>query len=171
MTTSRSKSSSSVYEWHIYLPFAEALNYALQQLSGIQVDGLPDFKSHIAFAPCNKGVKSDSKLHGPALKPDIALMSIRSACEFYELDQLNVPNVSQFISKIAGKPPSGTTNWKTILSAVEVKRKSDMSGWASLPEVFDQQDGQVSVMQDADWRLDEVLDDSQPTTRKISLLS
>ena len=155
----------------MYLPFAEALNYALEQLSGIQVDGLPELKSHIAFVPCNKGVKTDGKPRGPALKPDIALMSIRGACEFYELDQLNVPNVSEFISKIAGNPPSGSTNWNTILSAVEVKRKSDMSGWASLPEAFDRQDREVSVIQDADQQLDEMLDDSQPTTRKIRPLS
>jgi len=155
----------------MYLPFAEALNYALEQLSGIQVDGLPEFKSHIAFVPCNKGVKSDRDLRGYLLKPDIALMSIRGACEFYELDQHDAPNVSQFISKIAGKPPSGSTNWKTILSAVEIKRKSDVSGWASFPEAFGQQDRQVSVVQDADQQLDEILDDSQPTTRKIRFSS
>ena len=155
----------------MYHPFSEALNYALERLSEIQVDGLPEFKSHIAFVPCNKGVKSDTQSHGYLVKPDIALMSIRGACEFYELDQLDVPNISQFISKIAGNPPSGSTNWKTILSAIEVKRKSDVSGWASLPEAFVQQSRQVSVVQDADKGLDETLDGSQPTTRKISLLS
>ena len=46
-----------------------------------------------------------------------------------------------------------------------------MSGWASLPETFDQQGRQVSVVQDADQQLDETLDDSQPTTRKIRFFS
>ena len=171
MTVFRSELSSSDYEWEMYHPFAEALNYALERLSEIRVDGLPEFKSHIAFVPCNKGVKSDTQSNGYLVKPDIALMPIRGACEFYGLDQLDVPNVSQFISKIAGSPPSGSTNWKTILSAIEVKRKNDVSGWASLPEAFVQQSSQVSIMQDADQGLDETLDDSQPTTRKISLSS
>jgi len=171
MTQSRSKSLPFADKWDMYFLFAEALNYAFEELSGIQLDGLPEFKSHISFVPCNKGVDSHCDSYGYSLKPDIALMSIRRACEPHEFDQLDVPNVSKFVSKIAGKSPSGTTNWNTILSAVEVVREMDVSGWASLPEVFDQQDRRVGVLRDAGRRLDETLDDSQPTTRKISLLS
>jgi len=171
MTPSRSKSLPFANERGKYLPFAEALDNALEQLSDIQLDGLPEFKSHIVFVPYSKGVESDCDLHGYSLKPGIALMSIRDACEFYELDQFDAPNVSQFVSKIAGKSPSGSTDWKTILSAIEVERESDASGWASLPEAFGQQGRQVSVMQDADQRPDETLDDSQPTARKIRFLS
>ena len=105
MTPPRSKSLPSANEWEMYLPFAEALNYALEQLSDIQVDELPEFKSHIAFVPCNKRVEFDRNLRGYLLKPDIALMSIRGACEFYELDRLDVPTVSKFVSKITGKSP------------------------------------------------------------------
>jgi len=171
MTTSRSKSLPFADKWGMYLPFAEALNNALQQLSDIQVDGLPKFMSHVAFVPFNKGVDSHRDLYGYSLKPDIALMSIRGACEFYELDQLHAPNVSQLVSKIAGKSPSGSTNWNSILSAIELERETDVSGWASLPEAFGQQDRQVSALQDADQQLDETSDDSRPTTRKIRLLS
>jgi len=155
----------------MYLPFAEALNYALEELSGIQVDGLPEFKSHIAFVPYNKRVEFDRDLRGYLLKPGITLMSIRGACEFYEFDQLDVPTVSQFVSMIAGKSPSGSTNWNAILSAIEVERETDVSGWALFPETFDQQGRQVSVVQDGDQQLDEMLDDSQPTTRKIKFSS
>jgi hypothetical protein len=154
----------------MYHPFVEALNNALEQLSGIQVDGLPEFKTDIAFVPCNKRVPSQRSLPGSSFKPDIALMSIQSAREFYELDRLDAPKVSQIISEIGGKSLPGFTGWETILSAVEVKRKKDVSGWASL-EVFGQQDRQVGIIQDADQRLDETLDDSQPTTRKLRLLS
>jgi len=151
------------------LLFAEVLNDALERLSGIQVDGLPNFKTHIAFLPCNEDVPSNCNSSGSAFKPEIVLMSIQGARKLYGLDQLDAPAVSEFISEIRGKT-SDFTGWETILSAVEVKRKMDMSGWASLG-TFDQPDRKVDVIQDADQWLDEILDDSQPRTRKISLLS
>ena len=170
VTVFRSKLSSSTYEWDMYPPFAEALNYALEQLPGIEVDGLPEFRTHIVFVPFNKRVLPDRNLPESPFKPDIALMSARSACELYKLDQFDVLKVSQFISEIMGKSPSGLAGWEIILSAVEVEQKRDMSGWALL-EAFDHQDRQVSVIRDADQRLDETLDDSEPTTRKINFLS
>jgi hypothetical protein len=170
VTAFHSKLASSNYEWDMYLPFVEALNHALEQLSSIQVDGLPGFKNHIAFVPCNKGVSSRRNLPGSSFKPDIALMSIQGAREIYELDGLDASKASRFASEIAGKSPSGFTGWETILSAIEVKRKKDMSGWAFL-EAFGQEDRQVGIIRDADQRLDETLDDSQPTTRKISVFS
>ena len=150
----------------MYLPFAEALNDALERLSGIQVDGLPDFKTHIAFVPCDKGVPSDRDSSGSTFKPDIVLMPIQDARKLYGLDQLHTPAVSKFISEIKGKISSDFTGWDTILSAVEIKRKVDMSGWAPL-ETFYQPDRQVSVIPGVDRRLDEIWDDSQSTTRKI----
>lgn len=146
----------------------EALNYALKQLSDIHVGGLPEFMSHIAFVPYNKRVEFYRDLHGYSLKPDIALMSIRGACEFYELDQLDAPNVSQFVSKIAGKSPSGSTNRNDILSAIKVERERDVSNWASLPEIFDQQDMQASAAQDADQQPDETL--NAPNLRLVRLV-
>ena len=167
MTVFFSKSSASGYERDMYLPFAGALNEAFEQLSGIQVDGLPDFKTHIAFVPCDKGVPSNRDTSGSKFKPDIALMPIQDARKLYGLDQPDAPAVSEFISEIRGKISSEFTGWDTILSAVEIKRKGDMSGWASL-DTFYQPDRQVSVIPGVDRRLDEIWDDSQPTTRKIS---
>ena len=169
VTSFHSKISASHYEWDMYDPFTEALNYALGRLSDVEVDGLPEFKSHIAFVLCNKGVSSDRDLAGSSFKPDIALMSIQDARELYGLDKVDTPDVSGFVGEIAEKTISGSPDWGTMLSAVEVKRKKNISGWAKL-EVFGHQDGQVSVIRDADQRLDEKLDDSQPTTREINLL-
>ncbi|KAF9647703.1 hypothetical protein BDM02DRAFT_3270005 [Thelephora ganbajun] len=157
------KSSSSTYEWDMYLPFTEALNYALEHLSNIRVNGLPKFKTHIAFVPCNKGVTSGRSLQGSSFKPDIAVMSLQDAREFHGLNQLDTPKASQFIGEITGKSPPGFVSWKTVLSAVEVKRKKDASDWASL-KVFNYQERQVNVMRDADQRLDEEPDTPQPTT-------
>ena len=154
----------------MYLPFAEALNYALERVSVIGVNGLPEFKTHIAFVPCNKRVLSDRNALGSSFKPDIAVMLLSDAREFHGLDKLDAP-VSQFISEISGKAPTGFASWKTVLSAVEVKRKKDMSSWSSL-EAFRYQDRQAGVIQNVDQGLDEELDtsDSQPTTCKIKSL-
>ena len=154
----------------MYLPLATALNHALEELSEVQANGLPEFKSHIAFVPCDAGVQSDRDLPGSSFKPDVALMSIQDARELHRLDRVDGPKVSRLIDEIAEKPIPCSTSWSTILSAVEVKRKSDMSGWASLRE-FGQQDRKVGPMRDADQRLDRKLDDSEPTTRKVDLLS
>ena len=173
MTAFHSKKSASDYEWNMYGPFTKALNYALGRLSDVEVDRLPEFKSHIAFVLCNKGLSSDRDLAGSSFKPDIALMSIQDARKLYGLDEVDTPDVSQFNDEIAEKTVSGSPGWKTILSAVEVKRKKNTSDWATL-EVFSHQDGKVNVIRDVDQRLDEKPDenpeDSQATTREIDLL-
>ena len=151
----------------MYLPFAEAMNYALERLSNIEVDGLPGFKTHIAFVPCNRRVQSNRATPGSSFKPDIAIMSIQNAYEFHELERPDAPKLSKFINEIAEKSPSGLTNWGAVLSAIEIKRKKD-ADWAMLKE-FDRQSSQVSVIHDANKRLDEKQDDSQSTTRKINV--
>lgn len=151
----------------MYLPLSKALNYALEDLSNIRVDGLPEFKTHIAFVPCNKGLRSERKLSGSLFKPDIALVSVQDASKPHEFDQPNTPKVSRLISEITGEIPSGSARWKTLLSAVEVKRKKGVSGWAPLG-VFGQQDKRVgTATRDVDQWLDEKLDDSPPTTGEI----
>jgi len=154
----------------MYVPFAEALNYALELVSNIRVNGLPEFQAHIAFVPCNRKVPSGRELPGSSFKPDLAITSLHDARAFYKLGNLDAPKVSEFVDQIADASPSGFTSWKTILSAVEVKRRRNVSGWASLPEVFDYHDKQVSAVSDADQRLDEKPNDSQPTTRKADTL-
>ena len=160
-----SKSSSSIAERDMYIPFTEVLNGALGALSGIQVDGLPEFKAHVVFVPCNKLIGSDRELPGSSFKPDVALMSIQDAREFYQLDQLDTPESFQSISKISGKSAPRFPSWNHILSAVELKRKSSVSQ-APLG-AFDRQDKQGDFTRDVDQRLDEGLDDSQPTTCKL----
>ena len=169
MTASRSKSSASEYEWDMYIPFAEAMNYTLEHLSTIQVAGLPEFKNHIAFVPCNKKVQSNRVLPGSEFKPDIAVMSIQDAYEFHQLDKINGPKLSEFITRISGESPAGLTNWNTVLSAIEMKRKED-GRWVELGK-FDHEERQISIMQDADERLHEKPEDSQPATRRSDAFS
>ena len=140
----------------MYLPLVGAMNYALELLSEIEVDGLPKFKNHIAFVPCDKGVHSDRAIGGSSFKPDIAIMSIQDAYNLYQLD--GPPELSGFTSQLSEKSPSGFT-WKVILSAIEIKRAN------GAPK------GQDGVMQDVNERLDVELDGSQPTTCKIDALS
>ena len=151
----------------MYLPFAEAMNYALEHLADIEVNGLPKFETHIAFVPCNRRVQSNRTTPGSSFKPDIVIMSIQDAYGFHELKQHDTPKLSEFIGKIAEKSPSGLTNWGAVLSAIEIKRKKD-ANWLMLREFYPQ-NSQVSVIQDANKRLDEKQDDSQPTTRKIDV--
>ena len=140
----------------MYLPLVGAMNYALELLSEIEVDGLPKFKNHIAFVPCDKGVRSDRAIGGSSFKPDIAIMSIQDAYNLYQLG--GPPELSGFTSQLSEKSPSGFT-WKAILSAIEVKRAK------GAPK------GQDGVMQDVNERLDVELDGSQPTTCKIDAIS
>jgi hypothetical protein len=153
----------------MYLPFTDAMNYALEHLSDIKVDGLPGLETHIAFVPYNKGVKSNNGASRSSFKPDIAIMPLQDAYESHKLEKTGKLTLSEFITKITGKSSSGVTNWKTVLSAVEVKRDKN-AVWPELGE-FNVQGGQVSIVPDVDERLDEKMYDSQPTTRKINYFS
>jgi len=152
----------------MYLPFTQALNRALSDLSKIQVNGLPKFDAHIVFVLCDKVVSSDRNSPGTLFKPDLAVISLEDAWKFHKLDESgDVQSISQFINKTAQGSPSGSISWKTILSVVEMKRRGGSLPWPQLEE-FGRQDKQVSVMEDADRRLDEELEASQPTTRKVN---
>jgi hypothetical protein len=101
-----SESSSAKDERHMYKPFSEALNYALERLSKIDVEGLPKFKNGIVFVPLDEGVESDRDLEGSLFKPDIIIMSFDAACRFRNVRDTRTLTVSQFIGKI---PPKAST--------------------------------------------------------------
>ena len=165
VTASLSQSSSSENERHMYSPCSEAMNYALERLSDIEVDGLPKFKTHIAFVPCDSGVKSNRTKSGSSFKPDIAVMSIDSAYELHKLEEPDRPKLSNLITRVSEKESTGKFSWTTVLSAVEVKRKKD-ARWPELKRFYHQEE-QVSVVRDTDKPLDEEPDDSQPPICKI----
>ena len=131
----------------MYAPLSDALNYGLERLSEIDADGLPKFKTHMAFVPLDEGVASDRDLEGSMFKPDLALMSFATACNFRNVEHAEGLTPSEFISKIPEKPspkkgpskahpiknapsednppktaPSSRICWKDNLSAVEVKQ-------------------------------------------------
>ena len=151
----------------MYLPFTDALNHALEDLSSIRVSGLPEFKSHIAFVPYDKNVSSNRDSPGSLFKPDVAIMSLEDARELFRLDKLDTPRVSQFVSEIEGGQ-CGILGWKTLLSVVELKRKQGSS--SSTLQGTDSQGRPVSDVQDTDQRLDDEQDASQPTTRKVDVI-
>ncbi|KAF9783684.1 hypothetical protein BJ322DRAFT_1109538 [Thelephora terrestris] len=153
------KPSSFTHERQMYKPFTEVMNYALEPLSRIEVDGLPKFKSHIAFVPCDKGVKSDCDISGSSFKPDVAVMSIQDAYKLYKLDGSDAPELSKLITEISVNAPSGSPSWKTILSAIEIKRGRGSSKH------------QDRATQDVDVQFDEELGDSQPVVASTSSVS
>ena len=144
----------------MYAPLSDALNLGLECLSKIEVDGLPEFQNHIVFVPLDERVTSDRDLEGSCFKPDLALMSFTTACDFRKIKDTRSLTVSQFIDKISKKtrskmgppktlpsknvpknapaknnstniPPSYHIGWKEVLSAVEVKRGSN-TNWPTL---------------------------------------
>jgi len=157
-------------------PFASALNCALEQLANIQVNGLPEFKAHIVFVPCNNDIPpdcdddddDDDDDDSPeiSLKFIVAMMSLEYAYKLHNLDNLDAPKISQFIDGIK-ESPSCFTSWKNVLSVVEMERKKGHPGWPPV-EAFKYRHGQVGVTRDTDHRLGGELDTSWPTTRKIT---
>ena len=161
VTAFDSKSSTYLPERDMYTPFADAMNQALECLSEIRLDGLPEFKTPIVFVPCDKNVSSDRDSPGTQFKPDLAIMTLKDACELHGLDEPGAPTVSEFVSKIPEGSPVGSVGWKVILSAVEMKRRRDQPG--DTPLGVSKSQG----AQDVDRQLDEEPDTSQPTTCKI----
>lgn len=175
VTAFRSKSSASTEEmdeYQSFTAFTEALNHALEHLADIKVDGLPGFNAHIVFALCNNVALSHHDVSKSSSKPDIAVMLIEDARKLYELKHLQAdePEVSQFTSEAKGKTTSRSTSWNSLLSAVEVTQKEDVSTWAALKE-FGPRGNEVCVMPSIDTPLGEEPGGSRPTTRKIDVLS
>ena len=88
-----SKASPSTHECEMYLLFAKVFNHAFKDLSRIQVNGLPEFKTHIAFVLCNKGIQPNHNSSRSSFQHEIALMSIQDAHEFHELDRPDASKV------------------------------------------------------------------------------
>jgi len=130
--TSRSELSSSGDKHGMYAPLSDALNYGLERLSEIDVDGLPEFKDHIVFVPSDKDVTTDRDLEGSLFEPEVALMRFATACDLLKIKVTRSLSVSRFVSKIPKTTPERhhqadptyRIGWKEILSPVEVKQYS-----------------------------------------------
>ena len=152
----------------MYLPFAETMNYALEQLSDVKVEGLPEFKSHIAFVPCDAREESDCGIPGSEVKPDLVIMQIQDAYGFYGLNQAEAPTLSQYVAKIKGRLPPDPTDWKTVLSAVELVR-GPPKPWPRMRKKFTYQRRSLIPAQRASKRLNEKLDHPRSATRKMNV--
>ena len=114
----------------MYAPLSDALNYGLERLSEIDVDGLPEFKDHIVFVPSDKDVTTDRDLEGSLFEPEVALMRFTTACDLLKIKVTRSLSVSRFVSKIPKTTPERhpqadptyRIGWKDILSPVEVKQ-------------------------------------------------
>ncbi|KAF9780823.1 hypothetical protein BJ322DRAFT_1112224 [Thelephora terrestris] len=107
------------------------MNFALEHLSDIEVAGLPKFKSHIAFVPCNKGVLSNRDKAGSLFKPDLLIMTLQDTYKHHKLDGPDAPRLSEFTSIIAETSTDGSFSWEEVLLAIEVKR-TRAPGWLPL---------------------------------------
>jgi len=90
----------------MYGPLSNALNYGLEELSKVEVPGLPEFQNHIVFIPLDEGVTSDRNQEGSLFKPDVILVPFTTACDFHKFKDTRSLKVSQFVSKIPKKTPS-----------------------------------------------------------------
>jgi hypothetical protein len=155
----------------MYTPFSGAMNYALQRLSKVDVDGLPAFRNHIAFVPCReREIQSNRAEPGSLFKPDLAIMSLEDAYKFYEPGRGDGPELSEFTNVIAEKKPSGPISWSTVLSVIEIKRSD--AKWAPLGvpfKVLDDQGRQNNPPKNVNVQLNGEQDNSRSTTRKIDL--
>jgi len=111
----------------MYGPLSNALNYGLERLSKIEVDGLPKFHDHIVFVPWDEGIPSDRALKGSLFKPDVVLMSLATACDFRGIKDRENLTVSQFVDEIPKKGPSKTVSSKNVPKKVRPKNNSPMN--------------------------------------------
>jgi len=110
--------------------FSDVLNYGLECLSEIEVDGLPKFRDHIVFVPFG--------VEGSSFGPDVVLMSLATVCNFHGITDREGLRVSQFVDKITKKaPPKAVPSknappcrigWEDTYSVVEVKRGQGQEG-------------------------------------------
>jgi len=124
----------------MYGPLSDALNYGLECLSNIEVDGLPKFGDNIVFVPWDEGMPSDRALKGSMFKPDVVLMSFATACDSRGITDRKNLRVSQFVDEIPKKAPAVSSNrigWKNVLSAVEVKR-DPQTKWPAMDNFTDE---------------------------------
>ena len=113
----------------MYDPLIKALNYTLDRLSKVNVDGLPEFKEErqIVFARSDtKCIGTETYLQG-SYKPDIILIKWSKFKTEYGSE--HHPYSESYRSEICcksrrGKRPLG---WCNILSTVEVKRSDSGS--------------------------------------------
>jgi len=108
----------------VYDPLIKALNCALDRLSKVDVDGLPEFKKdrQIVFARSNtKCIETETYLQG-SYKPDIILIKWRKFKTEYEYEDYSY--LESYISDICCRPgrDEPPLSWRNILSTVEVRR-------------------------------------------------
>lgn len=119
----------------MYGPLSKAFNIALEELSRINLAGLPKFEGHIVCVPWGTGITSSRELSGSEFKPDITVNSFSDALRFCNIKNHSL-RLSQFVDAIPRKGP-GSANptlcmpWEDVLTTIEVKR-GQKSSWPKL---------------------------------------
>jgi len=108
----------------MYDSLIKALNCALDRLSKVDVDGLPEFKKErqVVFARSNtKRIETETYLQG-SYEPDIILIKWSKFKTEYEYEDYPYPE--SYISDICCRPgrDEPPLSWRNILSTVEVRR-------------------------------------------------
>jgi hypothetical protein len=146
LNASRSEKSSAKRELDMYGPLSNVLNYGFECLSGIKVDGLPESRN-LVFVLWDRYTPSDRTQEGSQFKPDIVLMSLATACDFYGITDRENQTDSQIADRVsemarskavpASNDLSDQIGWKDILSWVEVKRASPKN-WPTIGKFTDE---------------------------------
>lgn len=100
----------------MYGPFADACNNALNELSRLQVEGLPHFSDRIVFVRVEQSVQSQHSARKNWPRPDIVLMSwelfnLSKESPYFTLDEQDI-----FIDK-----SDTELLWSEIRSTVEIE--------------------------------------------------
>ena len=164
----------------MYDPLIKAFNCALDRLSKVNIDGLPEFKKErqIVFARNDaKCIGAEAHLQG-SYKPDIILIKWRKSKTEYEYEDHSY--LETYISDICCKPGRNEPplSWRNILSTVEVKH-GDSEGKGKVRSVKlpynggftniqgDEMVGSSKHPQSAPQKI--IVDEEYPTHRCVSI--
>ena len=114
----------------MYSPLIKAFNYALDQLSKLEVPGLPEFQEErqIVFARSDaKCIESDSYLKG-SYKPDIILVKWDVFKRAQLCSSFAYPESYKSYICCESSHSQPTLSWRNLLSTIEVKRGVGTSG-------------------------------------------
>jgi len=95
-----SEKSPARRERYTYGPLSNTLNYGLECLWEIDVDGVPERSDRIVFVPWDEDMPSDRVINGSLFRPDVILI-FATACDFRGITDKDDLMVSHFVDKAA----------------------------------------------------------------------
>jgi hypothetical protein len=110
----------------MYDPFVRACNYALDKLSKIHIEGLPEFseeKQIVFFRNHDRSVQSHSHQRESRVRPDIVLLGWNRFKELYKEPRATPPSYSDSHSTdLCTLNSELKLSWRDVRSTVEMKK-------------------------------------------------